>query len=139
MTRKLLSITLWFALIALAVPASAALITVIHGLPALPGAVPSSNPVDVAIDGKCEYIYQPYGAKMGPRHIEAGQHTIIFYESIPDEPCQGTVLAARQGFLSDSAQIDVTLGLNAQDQVSIMTFDNTAALDAIENGFETAV
>ncbi len=63
MTGKLLSITLWFALTALAVPARAALITVIHGLPALPGAVPSSNPVDVAIDGKCEYIYQPYGAK----------------------------------------------------------------------------
>ncbi len=137
--KKLMPIMVCVAFVAFAVPASAGLITVIHALPALPDAVPSSNPVDIAIDGVCEYIYQPYGSKIGPRKIEAGQHSIIFYESIPDDPCQGEVLAARQGNLNATAQIDVVLGLNSQDRVVVRIWDNTNALDAIENGAETAV
>ena len=139
MIKKCLSFSMWLAIVAIAVPASAGLITVIHGLPALPGAVPSSNPVDISIDGTCEYTYRPYGSKIGPRELEPGLRTIIFYEALPDDPCNGTVLAARQGNIAESDQIDIVLGLNAEDQVDITTFDNTTALDALENGFQTAV
>ncbi|UCD58123.1 MAG: hypothetical protein JSV16_03135 [Candidatus Hydrogenedentota bacterium] len=139
MNKKLIFIMIWLASAAFAVPAEAGLVTVIHALPALPGAVPSSNPVDIAIDGVCEHTYQPYGAKLGPKQIEAGWHSIIFYESIPDDPCRGKVLAAIEGWVSATDEIDVVLHLNSEDQVVISTWDNTTALDAIDSGAEAAV
>ena len=136
MLRKFLLTMAWFTLGMVAVPAQAALLTIIHALPALPGAMPASNPVDVAIDGVCEHIYEPYGAKLGPKQIAAGVHSIIFYESIPDDPCQSTVLAAAEANLPDTAQIDVVLGLNASDQVIVLAWDNRLSLD---DGSETVV
>jgi hypothetical protein len=139
MTKKLVFIMMWLAMVAVAVPAGAGLVTFIHGLPALPGAIPSSNPVDIAFDGKCEYIYEPYGAKLGPRQIEEGWHTTVFYESTPNDPCRGTVLAATEVFFDASDEVDVTLHLNSEDVVVASVWDNTTALDAIENGAEVAV
>lgn len=139
MTKKLVFIMMWLALVAVAVPAGAGLVTVIHGLPALPGAIPSSNPVDIALDGACEYIYEPYGAKLGPRQIEEGWHSIIFYESLPNDPCRGTVLSAIETFLEASDEVDITLHLNSEDVVVASVWDNTTALDAIDAGVEVAV
>jgi hypothetical protein len=137
MNKKVIIITLM--LVSFTIPASAGLVTFIHGLPALPGAIPSSNPVDIALDGKCEYIYEPYGAKLGPRQIEEGWHSIIFYESLSNDPCRGTVLAAIEAFLETSDEVDIALHLNSEDVVVASIWDNTTALDAIENGAEVAV
>jgi hypothetical protein len=139
MTKKLVFIMMWLAMVAVAVPADAGLVTFIHGLPALPGAIPSSNPVDIALDRECEYIYEPYGAKLGPRQIEEGWHSIIFYESLPNDPCRGTVLSALEVFLEASDEVDITLHLNSEDVVVASIWDNTTALDAIDNGAEVAV
>ena len=137
MDKKVIVIT--FMLLFFTTTASAQLVTFVHGLPALPGAIPSSNPVDIALDGKCEYIYEPYGAKLGPRQIGEGWHTTIFYESIPDDPCRGKVLAAIEVFFDESDEFDITLHLNSEDVVVASVWDNTIALDAVENGAEVAV
>ena len=139
MTKKLVFIIMLLFLAAVAVPAQADLVTIIHGLPALPGALPSNNPVDIAIDGVCEYFYTPYGAKIGPSKFEDGKHSIIFYESIPDQPCRGTILAARDWNQDTDDEIDVVLGLNAEDEVTISFWDNTTALDVVDCEAETAI
>ena len=126
-------------IVAFTMPAQADLMTIVHGLPALPGALPSNNPVDIAVDYVCEYFYQPYGTKLGPKRYEAGKHTFIFYEAIPDKPCQGFVLAAKEIELGADDEIDVVLHLNAEDEVVIGTWDNTTALDAIDKGATAAI
>lgn len=137
--KKLVFFVVVLALIAFTVPAGAGLVTVVHGLPALPEAVPSFNPIDIAIDGQCQYIYRLYGAKLGPIEFEAGQHAITFYESIPGQPCAGTELAATEWNQQADDEIDVVLGLNSEDEVTISLWDNTTALDAINGGVEAAV
>jgi hypothetical protein len=139
MSKKQILITIFFALVAFTVPAQAGLVTVIHGLPALPGALPSNNPVDIAIDGVCKYFYAPYGAKIGPSEFEDGKHYIIFYEAIPDEPCRGTILAARDWIQKTDDEIDVVLGLSSEDEVAISFWDNTTALDEVDGGVEAAI
>jgi hypothetical protein len=139
MKRKLIFISVLVAVAAFALSAQAGVVTFNHGLPALPGAVPSNNPVDIAIDGVCENIYVPYGSKLGPTQFEAGLHSVIFYESVPGDPCRGTVLSAREWNVEDTTQIDVALSLNAEDQVTVSVWDNTTSLFAVENGAETAV
>ena len=139
MKKIQLFITIFFALVAFTVSAEADLVTIIHGLPALPGALPSNNPVDIAIDGVCEHFYQPYGAKLGPKVFEAGKHTFIFYESIPDDPCRGFVLAAIEVDLDTDDEIDVVLHLNSEDEVIAGIWDNTTALDVVDCGVETAI
>jgi hypothetical protein len=139
MIKKLVFIFMWLFLAAFAVSAQAGLLTVIHGLPALPGAVPSFNPIDIAIDGQCQYIYRLYGAKLGPIEFEAGQHSITFYENAPGQPCAGTQLATTQWNQLSNDEIDVVLGLNSEDQVAISFWDNRTALDLVDGGVEAAV
>ena len=139
MSKKQIFITMCCVLIAFTVPAQAGLVTIIHGLPALPGALPSNNPVDIAIDGVCEHFYTPYGAKLGPSEFEDGKHYIIFYESIPDEPCRGTILALTEWNQDTDDEIDIVLGLNSDDEVVISFWDNTTALDVVDGGVETAI
>ena len=139
MTKKLVIIIMWLLLAAFAVSAQAGMLTVVHGLPALPGAVPSFNPIDIAIDGQCQYIYQLYGKKIGPEEFEAGQHSITFYETIPGQPCTGTQLATTEWNQQADDEIDVVLGLNSEDQVAISFWNNRTALNLVEGGVEAAV
>jgi hypothetical protein len=139
MTKKPLFIAISIIFVLFSIPASAARVTLIHGLPALPGAVPSFNPVDIAIDGVCEGIYRLYGAKLGPIEFDPGVHSFTFYDAAPGQPCSGNQLAATQINVTATTQIDVALGLNAEDEVAISIWDNAPSLFAVEGTTNAAV
>ncbi len=139
MIKKRLFIPVFLGILALTAPASAELVTIIHGLPALPGVIPSYNPIDIAIDGECTHIYKLFGSKTGPIEMAAGTHSIVFYESALASPCRGTVLGALEGVIPEGGELDVVLGLDAEDQVAVKIFNNKTSLAALENGMETGV
>jgi hypothetical protein len=94
MYKKQIIFLICFAILAFTAPAQAGFMTLVHGLPALPGILPTNNPVDIALDGECKFFYVSYGQNLLLEFEEEGRRSVIFYESIPDTPCRGTVLGA---------------------------------------------
>ena len=139
MAKKRMVLLVLLVMVAFASPVGAKYVTFIHGLPALPGAVPSFNPVDINVDGQCQYIYKLYGSKLGPIDIEAGDHAVTFYENVPGQRCTGTVLGTYEWTHQADDEIDVVLGLNAEDEVAISVWDNKPSLALVDGGAEAVV
>ncbi len=117
----------------------AALASLVHALPPLPNAIPASNPVDIAINGKCEYHAKPFGAKIGPKKTNSGEYTVLFYEAKESDPCRGQVLAEITLDIEETDEVDIVLGLDQRDLVKVHVWDNRDSLDEIEDGISPTV
>ena len=124
---------------ALVVPASdAELISIIHALPDGPGDWTSNSPIDIKVDGVCEFTRVFYGEKIGPLEIAPRRYKMSVHAHKIGAPCRGKKLASRRVKIKKNAEVDTVIYLanpsGGGKLGKIKTFDNRESLGPVLDG-----
>ena len=124
-----------FMLMLPAAGAEAELLSIIHAMPDGPGEWTTNSPVDIKVDGVCEFTRKFYGDKLGPFEVKAGRYKIDVSVYKVGAPCKGKKLATGKVKIKKGGEVDAVIYLanpSGGGKVGkIRTFDNTKSLDPV--------